>query len=485
MISFETLIGMAQDVLRAAETMLSPALGEGIAASAAPGTGVAAVVAAGAVVARRSARRRAERQRVAAEKDRLSQVFAGLTAPPDTARPSDLSRFAAIDPERFRERLAAARAAGDAARVCEVSREWLAPLRPAMGEALLALAADALTRAERREDLEAVRRCALGAASVEGGSAAADRLLAIAAEAEEQHVFEALSEAGRIAWRIGRVCPARAEATGSGAAIVGEGLYRIGGAMRISGWEAEDLVRDALDLIGFPPSPDTAARSPGPGFRSARVERPEAKGPQPVRPSRPAAAGPRLVALTDGRDHLPEPVAASARRRPERRFRVVERAARTGESGLRGFRMRANLAHDLGRAGRLAEAESAFRQIWEEMRRAEGIGEAHPDTLTARHNLAQMLLRQGRAAAAEEELKAIVALLRRSRSSVPEALMHAVRHGLAAAAEGQGRSREAVALYRELWAERSAGGAEREMQPAVLWCRMRMLLAQETAAVQA
>lgn len=420
-----------------------------------------------------ASRRRARRRLAAAESDRLRTILSAVTEGPAGA--SESASHAALDPAAFLAALHEAEARGGPVEAAVTARTWLDPLVPALERAYAVLAAEALTSADSGDALRNARRLAAGAEAARPGSAAAARLCTIAEEAEERRIFDTLSEAGRLAWRIGRLSPDRQSARSAGASIVSQGLYRVGGALRLSGWEPEEMRAEALDLIGFGPM--------------AGIDEPAGEAAEPARPVRPALptlrprrieALPRLVAATATPDSAGRPAAA-----PQRRFRVVDREPRRNDGGIRSLRMRANVAYDIGRAGRHAEAEEAFHQIWEEMRRIDGVGEAHPDMLAVRHNRAQMLLRMGRCLAAEDEFRAIAVMMRRQRNAFPEALSRGVRHGIAACAEALGRNREAEAIYRELWEDIAGAGGAAAESPAALWARMRMLIAREAHASRA
>ncbi len=421
------------------------------------------------------------RERVRRDREEGRRLQAVLAAAVEPERVKEKPR-SVMHPSDFVDALARAGEAGSDATPVEVARSWLDELGPALEKAYVALATERLVHADSAEDVAEARRLAAGAQAASPNSPAARRLIEVADEALDRRIFDTLSEAGRIAWRIGRLTLRRRPQANGLSDIIGQGLYRIGGALRLSGWEPEEMRAEALSLIGFS------------DVQEEREEQVAETGPRRVtaaRPSLPASRHerPQLVLMPSPSRKTQQ--RESAGQRPEveeqgsRRFRVVDREPARAETSLRAFRLRANTAYELGRQGRHAEAESAFRQLWQEMRRVESIGESHPDTLTVRHNRAQMLMRMGRYMAAEDEFQAIYVMHRRGLRSLPDDLLRAVRFGLAAAAEAQGRFREAEAIYRELLSDCAKGGAEAAESPIALWTRMRMLLAQETVAARA
>lgn len=68
---------------------------------------------------------------------------------------------------------------------------------------------------------------------------------------------------------------------------------------------------------------------------------------------------------------------------------------------------RYNMADQMGLQGKYLEAEKEFRAVWEILRRADVLGEEHPDTLRARSKMAEQLWKLGKVEEAGLEILAI------------------------------------------------------------------------------
>jgi tetratricopeptide (TPR) repeat protein len=131
---------------------------------------------------------------------------------------------------------------------------------------------------------------------------------------------------------------------------------------------------------------------------------------------------------------------------------VLARTARNHASSLSPdhqavLRIRADIAYEIGRQGRWAEAEAGLGEVLEAMRRV--LGEEHPDTLTTRHDLAWSMGEQGRWAEAEAVCREVLEARGRVLDAEhPDTLM--TRHNLAWAMGEQGRWAEAEAVCRDV-----------------------------------
>jgi tetratricopeptide (TPR) repeat protein len=172
-----------------------------------------------------------------------------------------------------------------------------------------------------------------------------------------------------------------------------------------------------------------------------------------------------------------QPLDASEREAEHRR--LWERRRRPdmlGETHPRTLGARANMAYEIGRQGRHAEAEAIFREVIEAMGSAEAPGDHQTEALSVRHNLAMELLRQGKLDEAEAELEEILGELGSPtgrKSSAPVAL--AAAHGLGEVWSARGDHGEAEKAFNAVWQSRSADEAFGPDHPHTLWSRVRML----------
>lgn len=119
-----------------------------------------------------------------------------------------------------------------------------------------------------------------------------------------------------------------------------------------------------------------------------------------------------------------------------------------------------------GRQDRWAEAEAAFREVYEARRLS--VGEDHPDTLTARHNIARMLVYQDRPREAEIANRKVLAAMRRAYGDVhPDTQVSRFNIGLCVAK--QGRWGEAESEFHDLL--RIQSGMLPADHPAILMVR--------------
>jgi tetratricopeptide (TPR) repeat protein len=462
------------------------------------------------------------------------------------------------DPESLIRALAVAAQERQAGRALP-PEAWLDPLRPVLADAYLRHAREILAKAKGGGDLGRARVMAWGALAAEPERGECKELLARIDEAETMRLFDGVSEADALAWRILRL-EAEAQEAAEAGGLKRRSESRIGRELFLAGWEVEDLRAAARDELG--------ARAEAPGVAESVAEAEAAQPEQarrrsaggsgagaasrsvPGRVGRGASAsgaaeraavrvvsrnGGRLVAADDaeaagdageggeafvagaGRNTVvmmpatrgggvarrggsaddafaaaeegadaAESASATAREAALRR--LWERRRRPdilGESHPRTLSARANIAHELGRQGRHAEAEAILREVIEAL---PGEGEADADAtdvLTLRHNLGIELFRQARLDEAEAELQAVLAALA-GRASGAAAGKHplslAAAHGLAEVWAARGEHAEAEQAFAAVWKARAEDPGFGPDHPQTLWSRVRMLRAAEAQA---
>jgi hypothetical protein len=358
--------------------------------------------------------------------------------------------------EAFVAELAQALDGGRTVPEAELPTGWLDEMRPVLAEAYGLLAENALAGATTAADLAAARRWASGA--VAAGACGAETMLQTIDEAMRERVFDRFAEADLLAWRVARLGPILAARTGADGLPRGS-AYRTGAALRLSGWELEELRDAALGALAEEDSADDPA---GAGEKANPPESPAAE----------PAGRTTVVALAARSGAAGDSSAEGVRRL--RLGQVGRQAAR----GPRALRIRANAAWAEGRRGRHAEAERAFEAIAREMAGHPAFGAHHRDTLTVRHNLIWQVAAQGRLDEAERQLRDLLAEMERQ-AGLPasDRLLLAARHLLADLAGRRGASAEAQVLYGtvvEGWSRAAEPCARR---PEALWSRARMLRA--------
>lgn len=399
----------------------------------------------------------------------------------------------------------------------------LDPLRPALAEAYMRLARERLASAKSAEDVEAARLHAWGAVAAAPGRADCREMLAAIEEAARLRIHETASESDRQAWTILRFtsdAPAQS--------ILERSRHRIGRSVELSGWEPEELRGAALAHLTRPsrnlplglggiPGPEAGE---GAEFHTARVtaeagDAEESGGNVAYMPSaglelrrasgggagavrfdaRQAGRAQRVVSI-NGRQgeqgpQQPDRAGADAARDGAspakegmseteadlRRLLEHRRSADSlGELHPRTLMTRANIAHEVGRQGRHAEAEAEFQALRPIFAASEELGETHPDTLAVWHNLAVEIARQGRYEDAESEFRALLAVL--AGPGGPGAfhpLTLATRHDLATTIGAQGRYSEAEIVFRDVWETRCRAEGQGKDDPRTLWARTQML----------
>lgn len=416
--------------------------------------GLAALLAIRVLVALRVRRRR--QARYGGEPARLARRVEAARAEAEARRDAETRRAG----ERFVEVLAAALRGGGPIPENRLPTGWLDEMRPALAEAYGLLAENALAGAETPADLERARRWACGALAA--GAGGAETMLQAIDEAMRTRVFDRFGDAELLAWRIARLGPVLAGGAGPDG-LPRESRYRTGAALRLCGWEPEDLREAALAVLAEGPA--AAAGATPAAIPSAATGAAEATG---------ETRGPAMVlALADRAAEAAEGDAAE-RREGERVLRL-RRAGRTASRGPRLLRLRANQAWEAGAQGRHAEAERGFARIAAEMADHAALGPQHRDTLTLRHNLAWQIAAQGRLDEAGTAFRSLLDDIGTARLAKDDPLALAVRHALAEVAERRGARAAAHEGFRETaeaW-ERAAPADTR--RPETLWSRVRML----------
>lgn len=373
----------------------------------------------------------------------------------------------------------------------------LDPLRPALSDTYLRLAREQLATARSKEDIEAARLNAWGALAAEPKRKACREMLDAVEEAAELRLYETMSEAEKLAWRIVRL-----DTNVKVSTILERSRHRVGREVELSGWEPDELRSAARTFLarsrigelalglGVMASGATAiGETPSTTEAEAGME-----GAEPAGDTKEAGGGkvaqmPRVVPLravrgAESAEASGEPEEGAAVSETEIELRRLYEHRRTqdslGEMHPRTLVTRANLAHEIGRQGRNAEAEAQFRELLPIFRSSEDFGEMHSDTLAIWHNMAVELARQGRFEAAEKEFRELLGVLAGPGAPSPEhPLTLATRHDLAATVGAQGRYQEAELVFRDIWNMRRRPDVQGEDDPQTIWAQAQMLYMRE------
>lgn len=404
-----------------------------------------------------------------------------------------LARLAAHGPETFIEALQGVD------NPAAVARDWLEPLRPALAEAYGAMARETLLLARKVEDIARARSHALGALAADPENRSAAQLLAQIEEAARLRVFQTMSEADALTWKILRLYGTASVSAPGAAALLNRSAHRTGKALYLSGWEDQDLraaalahlTRNGQDRAALTAPARESAADVGPtSAEKGQAEKVPARKPgsgtepRVGRGMRPVRAGARAepdkgVADAVARGEVAafrprEPEAAVARGLPFSLHLAAELATEFGtdadlaeasaQAGAGGGRRVVTM---LARPGAAAvdppagagpggatappEAEAELRRLLERRSREGDLGPEHPRTLATRANLAHEIALQGRHAEAEAEFRAAWRQLSQTRVLGPthrDTLT--ARHNLVVEIARQGRPAEAEAEFADL-----------------------------------